>query len=64
MAVSLSLLIIAEVRNLSRRFLEFFEFIGNISNGVRTIVRPHELIDAPQALAAAISSTAASISTM
>ena len=53
MAVSLSLLIIAEVRNLSRRFLEFFEFIGNISNGVRTIVRPHELIDRPQALAAA-----------
>jgi ATP-binding cassette subfamily B protein len=54
MAVSLSLLIIAEVRNLSRRFLEFFEFIGNISNGVRTIVRPHELIDCPQASQAAI----------
>ena len=49
MAVSLSLLIIAEVRNLSRRFLEFFEFVGNIANGVRTIVRPHELIDTPTA---------------
>ena len=51
MAVSLSLLIIAEVRNLSRRFLEFFEFIGNIANGVRSIVRAHELIDADDARA-------------
>jgi ATP-binding cassette, subfamily B, bacterial len=49
MAVSLSLLIINEARNLSRRFLEFFEFIGNVANGVSTIVRPHELIDAPEA---------------
>ena len=54
MAVSLSLLIIAEVRNLSRRFLEFFEFVGNIANGVRTIVRPHELVDRPDAAPAAI----------
>ena len=49
MAVSLSLLIINEARNLSRRFLEFFEFIGNVANGVSTIVRPHELIDVPEA---------------
>jgi ATP-binding cassette subfamily B protein len=54
MAVSLSLLIINEARNLSRRFLEFFEYIGNVANGVHTIVRPHELIDAPQARAAVI----------
>jgi ATP-binding cassette subfamily B protein len=49
MAVSLSLLIINEARNLSRRFLEFFEYIGNVANGVHTIVRAHELIDLPDA---------------
>ncbi len=49
MAVSLALLIINEARNLSRRFLEFFEYIGNVSNGVNVIVRPHEVIDAPGA---------------
>lgn len=45
MAVSLSLLIIAEVRNLSRRFLELFEALGNVSEGVRSIFKPHELAD-------------------
>jgi ATP-binding cassette subfamily B protein len=54
MAVSLSLLIINEARNLSRRFLEFFEYIGNVANGVQTLVQPHELIDAPDAQAPAI----------
>jgi ATP-binding cassette subfamily B protein len=54
MAVSLSLLIINEARNLSRRFLEFFEYIGNVANGVHTIVRAHELVDRPQAIAAPI----------
>jgi ATP-binding cassette subfamily B protein len=49
MATSLSFLIINEARNLSRRFLEFFEFIGNVANGVHTIVAPHELIDFPAA---------------
>jgi ATP-binding cassette subfamily B protein len=49
MAVSLALLIINEVRNLARRFLEFFEYVGNVANGVHTIVRPHELIDLPGA---------------
>jgi ATP-binding cassette, subfamily B, bacterial len=49
MATSLSFLIINEARNLSRRFLEFFEFIGNVANGVHTIIAPHELIDAPEA---------------
>jgi ATP-binding cassette subfamily B protein len=49
MATSLSFLIINEARNLSRRFLEFFEFIGNVANGVHTIVAPHELVDAPGA---------------
>jgi ATP-binding cassette subfamily B protein len=49
MAVSLALLIINEVRALSRRFLEFFEYVGNVANGVHTIVRPHELVDEPGA---------------
>ncbi|MBD2452153.1 ABC transporter ATP-binding protein [Nostoc sp. FACHB-152] len=50
-ATSLSLLIISEARNLSRRFLEFFEHIGNVANGVFTIVQPHELIDREKAIA-------------
>jgi len=45
MAVSVSLLIINEARNMSRRFLDFFEYLGNVSNGVNTIIVPHELID-------------------
>ncbi len=49
MSTSLSLLIISDVGNLSRRFLEFFEATGNISNGVRTLIRPHEVIDRPKA---------------
>ena len=54
MAVSLCLLVINEARNLSRRFLEFFEYLGNVSNGVQTIVQPHELVDAPTATAAQV----------
>ncbi|MEI9948464.1 MAG: ABC transporter ATP-binding protein [Pseudomonadota bacterium] len=50
MAVSLSLLIIAEVRNLSRRFLELFEALGNVGSGVRAILQPHELVDREDAL--------------
>jgi ATP-binding cassette subfamily B protein len=49
MSASLALLIIGDARNLSRRFLEFFEYVGNIANGVHTIVRPHEIVDAPDA---------------
>ncbi len=49
MAVSLALLVINEVRNLSRRFLELFEYFGNVANGVHTIVRPHDLVDAADA---------------
>jgi ATP-binding cassette, subfamily B, bacterial len=49
MAISLALLIINEIRALSRRFLELFEYFGNIANGVYTIVRPHDLVDAPDA---------------
>lgn len=49
MSASLALLIISDARNLSRRFLEFFEYVGNVANGVQTIVQPHEIVDAPDA---------------
>lgn len=49
MSVGLALIIIGDARNLSRHFLEFFEYVGNIANGVETIVQPHEIIDAPGA---------------
>ncbi len=45
MVTSLSMLIINEARGLSRRFLEFFEYLGNISDGVNMIVRNHEIVD-------------------
>jgi ATP-binding cassette subfamily B protein len=49
MVASLLLLVINDVRNLSRRFLEFFEYIGNITDGVSVIIRPHEITDLPGA---------------
>lgn len=49
MSAGLALLIIGDARNLSRRFLEFFEYIGNVGNGVSTIVKPHDIVDAPNA---------------
>jgi ATP-binding cassette subfamily B protein len=49
MVTSLALLIINDARGLSRRFLEFFEYIGNISDGVSMIVKAHEVIDRPNA---------------
>jgi len=49
MTASLALLIISEARNLSRRFLEFFEYVGNVANGVHTLIQPHEVIDLPGA---------------
>ena len=45
MSSSLSLMLIEQARGLSRRFLEFFEYVGNINDGVNIIVRPHEVID-------------------
>ncbi|HSN24622.1 MAG TPA: ABC transporter ATP-binding protein, partial [Methylomicrobium sp.] len=51
MSVGLALIIIGDARNLSRHFLEFFEYVGNIANGVETIVVPHEIVDAPDAKA-------------
>jgi ATP-binding cassette subfamily B protein len=49
MVASLLLLVINDVRNLSRRFLEFFEYVGNITDGVGVIIRPHEVTDVPGA---------------
>ncbi|MGD8956838.1 MAG: ATP-binding cassette domain-containing protein, partial [Chromatiaceae bacterium] len=34
---------------LSRSFLEFFEYIGNISDGVSIFIQPHEIVDRPGA---------------
>lgn len=49
MSTGLALLIIGDARNLTRRFLEFFEYVGNVANGVDTIVKPHDIIDKPGA---------------
>jgi ATP-binding cassette subfamily B protein len=49
MSAGLALLIIGDARNLTRRFLEFFEYVGNVANGVDTIVKAHEIVDAPAA---------------
>jgi ATP-binding cassette, subfamily B, bacterial len=53
-ACTTALLVINEARNLSRRFLDFFEYVGNVSNGVHIIIKPHEIVDQPQALPARI----------
>jgi ATP-binding cassette subfamily B protein len=49
MVASLLLLVINDIRNLSRRFLEFFEYVGNITDGVGVIIRPHDVTDVPGA---------------
>ncbi len=45
MSASLSLMLIEQARGLSRRFLEYFEYIGNIKDGISLIVSTHEVID-------------------
>lgn len=49
MAISVSIAIINVARTLSRRFMDFFEYLGNITDGLQVIVRPHEIVDAPNA---------------
>ncbi|MGR8930717.1 MAG: ABC transporter ATP-binding protein [Gammaproteobacteria bacterium] len=49
MATGLALLVIGDARNLTRRFLEFFEYVGNVANGVDTIVKAHEIVDVDDA---------------
>src|SRR5581483_7613200 len=53
-ACTTALLIINEARNLSRRFLDFFEYVGNVANGVHILIKPHEIVDQPRAIAAKI----------
>jgi ATP-binding cassette subfamily B protein len=45
MSASLSLMLIEQARGLSRRFLEFFEYTGNINDGVSRIIQSHEIMD-------------------
>ena len=49
MVFSLMLLIIGSIGNLSRVFLNFFEHIGTVSDGLGIIIRPHEVTDKPTA---------------
>ena len=49
MSASLALMLIEQARGLSRRFLDFFEYVGNINDGVNVIVRPHEVVDSEDA---------------
>src|SRR5262249_1154008 len=49
MVASLLLLVINDIRNLNRRFLGFFEYIGNVADGVGIIIRPNEIPDVPDA---------------
>ncbi|MEC9292573.1 MAG: ABC transporter ATP-binding protein [Pseudomonadota bacterium] len=51
MVMSLALMLIEQARGLARRFLEFFEYLGNINDGVNIIVQPHEVIDTQEAKA-------------
>ena len=49
MVAGLAILLIEAARGLSRSFLEFFEYLGNISDGVSVFVQPHEIVDNPNA---------------
>ena len=64
MAASLSLMLIEQARGLSRRFLEFFEYVGNINDGVSIIVAPHDLTDNNDAKALEISEGAIRFNTI
>ena len=45
MVAGLCIMLIEAARGLSRSFLEFFEYIGNISDGVSVFIQPHEIVD-------------------
>ncbi len=49
MVAGLAILLIEAARGLSRSFLEFFEYIGNISDGVSVFIQSHEIVDKPDA---------------
>jgi len=50
MVAGIAIMLIEAARGLSRSFLEFFEYIGNISDGVSVFIQPHEIVDKPEAL--------------
>lgn len=58
MSASLSLMLIDQASGLSRRFLEFFEYVGNINDGVQLIVSPHTVIDQDNATVLKVSAGA------
>ncbi|MDE3010830.1 MAG: ABC transporter ATP-binding protein [Pseudomonadota bacterium] len=45
LTLTLGIVIINESVSLGRRFLELFEYLGNLNNGVRTLLVPHEITD-------------------
>ena len=45
MVAGISIMLIEAARGLSRSFLEFFEYIGNISDGVSVFIQPHDIVD-------------------
>ncbi|MCP3675166.1 MAG: ABC transporter ATP-binding protein, partial [Gammaproteobacteria bacterium] len=45
MVAGMCIMLIEAARGLSRSFLEYFEYIGNISDGVSIFIQPHEIID-------------------
>ncbi|MGK0269904.1 MAG: ATP-binding cassette subfamily B protein [Cocleimonas sp.] len=45
MIAGISIMLIEAARGLSRSFLEFFEYIGNISEGVSVFIQPHDIVD-------------------
>ena len=49
MVAGLAIMLIEAARGLSRSFLEFFEYLGNISDGVSIFIQPYEIVDKPDA---------------
>ena len=49
MVAGLAIMLIEAARGLSRSFFEFFEYLGNISDGVSIFVQSHEIVDKPAA---------------
>jgi len=45
MVAGLAIMLIEAARGLSRSFLEFFEFLGNIGDGVAVFVQSHDIVD-------------------
>jgi ATP-binding cassette subfamily B protein len=49
MVAGIAIMLIEAARGLSRSFLEFFEYIGNISDGVSIFIQSHEIVDKDKA---------------